>query len=463
MKKVISVICECYLILMPFQLLPLFRPFRNLFSRVAAIDNCMFIMLIGLLLIVVYTRGTLYFRNSLMRKAVILALELIGVSLVTSLLLYPILGTLYGENSITASLSTNIYYLLLAVTFFFNAHVFDFLTKDQIRRILDFLCIFNLAIGFVQILILLNVPGVAIIYDRIDILDIFVDSGKIELIGRICATRVEPANMGISICVFLLPYSLSQLIHAKEKYKYLIFAIGLTIICGYALSSAVLVAILSAYLIYFLILSRRASAAAFLIVLFLVLIFFVVVSSSGVIENSELGQKFSYLLVEKTTDTSNLSSGYRYSTVINDFVCFTRYPVTGIGNGNQGFLYNETMNSSLVSDAMRRNYQTVTAMSGKNGVLSGGAFVPGFISGYGVVGLILLGIYISAVVKKIKEKQSVMGYYYEWFLIGSITFLIVSTVAGSIEGNYLVMFVLSLPFAAEATTEKEGSALAGAV
>jgi|GEM_PF-3608821 hypothetical protein len=455
MKKTISFVCKLYLLLMPFQLMPFFRPFRNTFSRVAAIDNCMFIMLIGLLLIMIYTRGTLLLRNELMRKAILLVFELIGISLLTSLVLLPVFGSLYGEDTITASLSTNIYYVLLAVTFFFNAHLFDFLTKEQIRKIMDFLCVFNLVIGFVQILIVSDVPIIGKFYDDLDYFDIFVDSGKMLLIGRICATRVEPANMGISICVFLLPYAMARLLHAKNKRKYLLYMVGLTVLCGYALSSAVLVSLLAAYMLFIILSSRKTGAGKFVILLLVLAMIGVLIISSGMIDNTEFGQKISYLLVEKTTNTSNLSSGYRYTTVVNDLVCFVRYPFSGIGNGNQGFLYNETMNSSLVSEAMRNNYQTVKAMSGANGVLSGGAFVPAFISGYGILGLVLLGIYINAVRKKLKEKRESLNYYYEWFCIGAITFLIVSTVAGSIEGNYIVMFVLSLPFAADPVLEEK--------
>ena len=275
------------------------------------------------------------------------------------------------------------------------------------------------------------------------------------LIGRICATRVEPANMGISICVFLLPYAMARLLHAKNKRKYLLYMVGLTVLCGYALSSAVLVSLLAAYMLFIILSSRKTGAGKFVILLLVLAMIGVLIISSGMIDNTEFGQKISYLLVEKTTNTSNLSSGYRYTTVVNDLVCFVRYPFSGIGNGNQGFLYNETMNSSLVSEAMRNNYQTVKAMSGANGVLSGGAFVPAFISGYGILGLVLLGIYINAVRKKLKEKRESLNYYYEWFCIGAITFLIVSTVAGSIEGNYIVMFMLSLPFAADPVLEEK--------
>jgi hypothetical protein len=420
-----------------------------MFSSVAAIENGMFVMFIGLLLILIYTNGTLSFSSTLMRKAVFLSFELIILSLVTSVLLLNVFGELYGKNTLSASFSKNIYYALLAVTFFFNAYLFDFLDKEMMRKLMDISCWITIVVGFLQILIILQVPGVRDIYDNMDVLDVLVQSNKIINIGRVCATRVEPANMTISICVYLLPYSMSRVIHEKDKRKYIFFIIALTVICFYGLSSAVLVAILGAFAVFIYFTAKKTRTGSFVLFLLVAAIITLMLIGTGALDETEFGEKVSYLLMEKTTNTSNLSSGYRYTTVVNDLVCFLKYPVTGVGNGNQGFLYNSTMNSDWVTEAMRTNYQTVKAMSGANGVLSGGAFVPSFISGYGLVGIILLCIYISAVKKKLAEVREQMNYYYEWFYIGSITFLIVSTVAGSIEGNYIVMFIFSLPFAAE--------------
>ncbi len=457
MNKTISAVYKLYILLLPFQLLPVFRAVKQSLSAFAALDNCMFIMLFGLLLLILYSRGTLYFQNELLKKSVVLVFSLILISLITSVILLPSFGTLYGENTLKASFSTNIYYLLIAVTFYYNANLFDFVEKKTFQKLMDLLCVINIVIGAIQIAIVMHVPGLAKLYDSLDVLDILEDSRKLLLMGRVCSTRVEPANMGISICVFLLPYAMSQFLHNKHNQKYLFFIIGLTLLCFYALSSAVAVVLMANYMMFVFFSARKTGVGKFIVLLILILIVFVTFVGSGALDNTEFGRQLSFLLLEKTTDTSNLSSGYRYTTVVNDFICFIKYPVSGVGNGNQGFLYNSTMNLEWVPESMRTNYQTVNAMNGNYGVLSGGAFVPGFISGYGILGITLLAAYFGAVRKKLRQKREELDYLYEWFYIGSISFAVVSTVAGAIEGNFIVMFVLSLPFAAEHNFKQKGA------
>ena len=454
MKKTLSVLFTIYILSFPIRLLPVFQPFRQSLSRGASIENGLFLMLIGLLLIMIHTRGTLYFRTELLRKSIGLCFSLVGVSVITSLLLFHFFGTLHDKNTLSGSFSHNVYYLLIAVTFYFNANLFETLSKAQIRRLLDALIIFVLALGTVQVLIVLRFPAIGLIYRKLDILHLFADPVHMLRMGRICLTSSEPAGIGVSVGVFLMPYVLSMLITEKNKTRYIVFAVWLSILCFFALSSTVVVALLVNYLVFSLFTIRKAGAGIVTVGLFVVLLFVVILNDTGALENTFFGEQISFLLVEKTTSVDNLSTGYRYTTVVNDMICFLKYPISGVGNGNQGFLYNATMSSPYVAESMRQNYQTINAMGGRYGLIAGGPFVPSFLSGYGCIGLLLLGVYLNYTIRLIRRKKAQMENFFFMYCIACLTFVVEGTVAASIEGNFSVMFVLSLPLMAVHFTDE---------
>lgn len=463
MKKTMSILFSVYILSFPFKLVPMFQAFKRSLARAASVENGLFLMLIGLVLILISTRGTLYFRSELLRRSIGLCVALVGISLLTSLILLPSFGTLHGENTLSGSFSQDIYYLLIAVVFFFNANVFENVTKKQLRKLLDGLVIFFLALGVVQMMILFHIPGVRVIYDGLDVMDLFVDAVSMLRMNRICLTSSEPAGIGITVGVLLMPYVLSMVMTQKNNTKYVLFAIGLTVLCFFALSSTVVVALLLNFIVFSVFTIKKVGADIAAVGILSALLIVVILTSTGVLEGTYVGEKINFLLVEKTTSTDNLSSGYRYSTVVNDLICFLKYPITGVGNGNQGFLYNASMSSPYVTDAMRENYQTVHAIEGEYGLVAGGPFVPAFLSGYGCAGLLMAASYVSYMLSQVRAKKKEMGNFFFMFGIGAVTFLLEATVAAGIEGNFTVMFVLSLPLMAVHTMDSEEGKPHGAI
>jgi hypothetical protein len=68
--------------------------------------------------------------------------------------------------------------------------------------------------------------------------------------------------------------------------------------------------------------------------------------------------------------------------------------------------------------------------------------------------LILINLFLTAN-RAIRKHPDRVGFFREMYTIGTITFLTVSFVSGGIEGNYLVLFVLSIPLMAEHFPEQE--------
>ena len=148
-----------------------------------------------------------------------------------------------------------------------------------------------------------------------------------------------------------------------------------------------------------------------------------------------------YILLGKLVDKENGSTAMRVSTVCNDMKIFLSYPLTGIGNGCQGYFYNNNIPlwTRFAEEVQRSlNYESGSISNG------GGNFFASYISGYGLIGIIVLFLLIRQY--QIRLKKSVVNYN----IVAEFTFatcIIVFLLAGwyvqTIEDNKL-MFMLAL-------------------
>lgn len=221
----------------------------------------------------------------------------------------------------------------------------------------------------------------------------------------------------------------------------------------FSFSSVVLIGLLSDMFV-FLILSMRRKNDILNIVFLIGVAILIVFSVFLVFPNITVWDEIDYLLTKKITDTSgNLSTAYRMSTVVNDLYTFITYPIIGVGNGNQGFLYNTTMNLPVVKENFIMSYEIIDAMNGKRGLLNGGAFTPAFISGYGIIGVLFLLKFLKRCKSRINNCTSEMGSFKYMYIIGGITFIITGIAGVGLNGNFAVMFVCSLPVMADSRLE----------
>ena len=169
-------------------------------------------------------------------------------------------------------------------------------------------------------------------------------------------------------------------------------------------------------------------------------------------EESAFMKTINYFLVEKLTDEGNMSTAMRMSTVTNDIKCLYKYPILGIGNGNQGFHFNEN-----IPDWIRYSGspEVNDALTGKIKVVSGGPFLMAFISGYGILGVILLLIYIIKSNIEIKKNKENLGYLYYMYHISIISFLVGSVVGFGLIENQVAIFILSIPLFGNMLKDKQ--------
>ena len=151
---------------------------------------------------------------------------------------------------------------------------------------------------------------------------------------------------------------------------------------------------------------------------------------------------FNYILAGKLFDTSNRSTLTRASTVINDMRIFYDQPLIGCGNGNQGFYYNENVPAWMdESDEVGMIRKTIP-----NG---GGNFFPSYLSGFGILGIIFLIMFLTRYMKWIRNSILVQDdSLRELFFLGMILFLVSSWYVIPLKQSETIAFLFSLPFIA---------------
>lgn len=160
-------------------------------------------------------------------------------------------------------------------------------------------------------------------------------------------------------------------------------------------------------------------------------------------------ESLDYILLGKITDTENHSTMMRSSSIVNDMKIFFKYPITGVGDGLQGYWYNENLPIMYLAST-----EVQDLASGKNGIADGGgAYFPLMLSAYGLIGVfflfLFLGGYKQYIIPKRHEKNVTIPIV--MFRIFICVFLSSAWFGLGIRQNFVVCFVLSLPIIYQAT------------
>lgn len=444
MIKLQSKIFYLYILLLPVMAI---KPLNNLRGTLGVFANNNFwIHLVGLLLILVslliVEKGKIK-TSKLVNYIFLMALMLNTSSLLMSIVLYNYLGVVNGETTLQAFLGMFVLYSHLFLMFYYNFRMMNITSMVKISKLIDIIVMYTIVVGYLQILVI-EVPFISSIYDKLNVFGFVRESSFIKTISRITLTGLEPSSAGGALSLIIMPYLLSKILYKNTKK--IIISIFLTFpIIIYTKSSTVLIMSIINIIVFSILLFRRKklSHIKFLLIFIVTItsIIFIFYGAYFPSSNNTVSQTY-YLIFEKIADNENQSTLYRTSTVINDINVFKKYPLFGIGNGNQGFYYNDSINEKKFF----KSQEVVSAYSGKLGIVNGGPFIPAYISGYGIFGVFLLIIFIKKSYYQIFSQRTEIGYFYEFYIISSITFLITSVLTHDIVLNYMAVFVLSFPF-----------------
>ena len=435
---------KLYIFLLPVSMLNILKPIQEFVPEALANDTNFILHFFGILLLIItiLNKSKLHV-NSLIKYLFIFITLINLISLAMAFILNNKLGILHGEDTYIATSGMILYYFHSFFVIYYNFVNFKLLTLLEIKDILKKISIYLIIIGYIQILIISNFPSIGTLYDKFDVFDILKDSEWLRFQQRITLTGSEPSLAGNILTILVFPFILSQLIKKNNVNTYLcLFILSLPILYFTKSSTAYMqfgVNILLSLALYF----KKINYKTILSTLFLLICFtiFLLNYTNQQSSSKDSLEDVEYLLLEKAFDKNNLSTVYRSTTVINDIKVFYKYPILGIGNGNQGFYYNQNLPSwAFESD------ETILAYQGYLGVINGGPFIPAFVSGYGIIGIILLLIFIIKCMRTVKKNKTALDNFYYMYIIGSISFLVSGIMANDIVGNFLALFILSIPF-----------------
>lgn len=443
--KLLKNIYKIYLFLLPFQLSIYLAGIKDMFFPAASIENDFFLLLLSIVLFLIVKGIKFPLLNCETKKMIELIIFLFLISVFDSLIFYFSFGVLYGENTISATIPSKIYLLLTGVTMYYNAVFSRYCSIVTIKKIFDVLFLIALGIGYIQLLIINNFAFAKFIYDHMDALGVLVDSSKLIKLKRICLMGSEPSAIGDHINILLGPYILSNIICSKRKGKYIVFSLLMLPLIFLSYSSTAYIGTAVNLLIFFvLMLGKRKKKKYRGISLCCGILCSVIIGVAAyrISVDTNIGKDVQYFILEKTLDLENYSTATRYSSVLTDVKAFLKYPITGVGNGNQGYFYNETVRQ-YYSPRVRKWSEIKNRTTGSMGIVSGGGWVPSVLSGYGLVGITAIALFVKKCVCKVRKEN--YGFLKYMYYIGGISFLVIATAGTGLEGNFSIIFVLSIP------------------
>lgn len=307
-------------------------------------------------------------------------------SIIMALLLYLPLGTLHNESTIRAVSGNIIFYLIVVLSLYYNyVMLTEYVNFNELFKIFDIQISILLIVGYLQFFAIWLGGVFNSIYSQVAyILNLL----PIEKLNRgVCFFGSEPSSASI-LSYVVIPYLLAKLlVKVEHKFSTMLKLLLFTPLLINSTSSSLLITIVLLVVAFFALLTNSkfifiiATVSAFFIGAFIAIMYgldsFVQMSVTD-------EQSLMYLIFGKIVDRTSMSTMARSSTIINSMRVFFEYPLTGVGNGIQGFFYNQ----NIPKWAMK-SYEVRDWMSGRNGVVGGGgSFFCTYISSYGFVGCV---------------------------------------------------------------------------
>ena len=174
------------------------------------------------------------------------------------------------------------------------------------------------------------------------------------------------------------------------------------------------------------------------------LLIILIIPIYNLFRNVDTVNQIEYLLIDKIVNFSNRDTMSRKVPLFVNYKIFLEFPILGVGNGNQGFFYLKHFPSWAYS-----SYDVNLLIRNASETLSNGSlFLPSILSGYGMLGILMLGVYSLKCRKLVISEKNRLGMFYYMFII-SVIIIIITGFSSEFVGNYSIWFCLSLPYLAD--------------
>ena len=445
-NRAIEKIYKLYVFFLPFNRLT-FWPFSGALNEYLFVNLSTIFLWLGLAVILI-TKKRLPISKGI-KSIWYLYLFMAIYSLIMALILYVPLGPLNGENTVRAAIGEVVFYFIIMCSIYFNFYCLSYVVGFKaLKKTIICQSVALLIIGYLQFGLLNGLGLASVLYEMIgNIIDVMPASELLRINRGIVFFGSEPAAAS-NICIVTLPYLLAEWLFNKQplikKIEYAIFIVAFVPLLITSDSSSVII-IFVIMIAAFIILKIGVDIGykILLTVAFAYGAFVAICYGIDYVSNFTTQQdgSFWYLLMGKIFDTENLSSIMRSSTIINDMKIFFDNPVTGIGNGLQGYFYNENMPRwTLVSGEVR------ALMSGSNGIANGGgAFFPTYLSAYGSIGIGAMIIFLKSYVGEWNRNKKYMGSERIIFLSYLVIFAAGAWYSIGVRQNQFIALILSIP------------------
>ena len=362
------------------------------------------------------------------------------MSIIMAVILYSEVGSIAGETTLVAASKKILYSLAFIVIVFYCREIARVMSKEEMINTIDVCLNIYIVIGFIQVLVIYNAAGTARLYDGINSLFNAWSSSAIIQTKRIALLSKEPAYSAGFITTIAIPFLLSKLFSNDYNFKTIIKLILYIVLLYYTKSTTgytVLLVVLGVFSVIYYLNSNRSSTNKLLYGALLIscaLGITIFVAGNAMVSDSVS------TVMDKLFSYDNPNSADRKGTIVVGLSILKRYPLFGVGDGNQGFFYQD-----FLPDWARLGFSGNNVYNRASNVLfDGGSFLISFISGYGLLGIVLLASFIWYSFETIRNNRESFGIFYYFYCISIPAFIVIG-IGATLMSHYYFWFVLSLP------------------
>ena len=337
-------------------------------------------------------------------------------------------------------------YFLLLCSIYYNWYCLSRLKSFKvIKNVFQLQTIVLLFVGFLQLGVMSGV-GVGL-YSALCSIFSMRDVAYLTTLDRgITFFGSEPASAS-DLCFIIIPFILFSISNNKGKKKllYVIELVLMAVLFLLSNSSSALISFIFVCLAYMTLyvfhlrLTKLVMVGAFAIGAVVAVLYSLDISTSNKISSDK--NSFEYIVLGKILDKDNMSTATRVSTVINDMKIFYDYPLTGVGDGNQGYYYEKNIPTWVLPSA-----EVQERLHGPKVSNGGGNFFACYLSAYGLVGIIVFLLFLKKYIQSYRQSFLMQSRNFEIIYVLGISLLLLSSwYVVSVRGNNIIAFLLSLP------------------
>ena len=272
---------------------------------------------------------------------------------------------------------------------------------QDIYKALNWQIIVSLLFGILQILAVLGFGPAASIYEILSLVIKLVPIEQLVTSER-GITLLGPEVSTLTLyCFITIPYILYRIFYSSaHRLLFIVAFLAFVFLFIATLSTQNMIVLISVIISFVLLSFSKKFFKPLLFCAFIAGFTLVMITRIDDIEienNNMDHNSLEYVIMGKAVDKDNMSTQMRASTIINDIKIFESNVVYGVGDGCQGYWYKDN-----IPDWCKESPEVMNIINNNGVPNGGGAFFPCYLSAYGIIGVVMLLIFIGRYRKFLK-------------------------------------------------------------